>query len=33
MMHLSLSKRTRNIQLSYIQEVVRNNEHVVLMGD
>ena len=33
MMHLALSPRARNIQLSYIQEVVQNNEHVVLMGD
>ncbi|WP_366556848.1 endonuclease/exonuclease/phosphatase family protein [Endozoicomonas ascidiicola] len=33
MMHLALSRRARNIQLSYIQEVVQNNEHIVLMGD
>lgn len=33
MLHLALSQRTRNIQLSYIREVVQHNPHVVLMGD
>ena len=33
MMHLALSKRTRNIQLSYIRELIQGYEHVVLMGD
>ncbi|WP_257286320.1 endonuclease/exonuclease/phosphatase family protein [Endozoicomonas sp. SESOKO1] len=33
MMHLALSKRARNIQLSYIRDVVQHNQHVVLMGD
>ncbi|WP_330924562.1 endonuclease/exonuclease/phosphatase family protein [Candidatus Sororendozoicomonas aggregata] len=33
MMHLALSKRTRNIQLSYIRERIQGYEHVVLMGD
>ena len=33
MMHLALSQRARNIQLSYIREVVESCQHVVLMGD
>ena len=33
MMHLALSRRTRNIQLSYIRELVQSFRHVVLMGD
>ena len=33
MMHLALSRRTRNIQLSYIRDLVRSHAHVVLMGD
>lgn len=33
MMHLALSQRARNIQLSYIREIVQNCQHVVLMGD
>ncbi len=33
MMHLALSQRTRNIQLSYISDVVKNSRHTVLMGD
>ncbi|MFK0569732.1 endonuclease/exonuclease/phosphatase family protein [Endozoicomonas sp.] len=33
MMHLALSKRARNIQLSYIRDVVQSYQHVVLMGD
>lgn len=33
MMHLALSKRARNIQLSYIRDVVQHYRHVVLMGD
>lgn len=33
MMHLALSRRTRNIQLSYIRDLVRSHTHVVLMGD
>lgn len=33
MMHLALSQRARNIQLSYIREIVQNYRHVVLMGD
>ena len=33
MMHLALSKRTRNIQLSYIRELVGHCQHLVLMGD
>ncbi|WP_263081383.1 endonuclease/exonuclease/phosphatase family protein [Endozoicomonas sp. Mp262] len=33
MMHLSLSQRTRNIQLSYIRELIEGYDHVVLMGD
>lgn len=33
MMHLALSRRTRNIQLSYIRELVQSHRHVVLMGD
>lgn len=33
MMHLALSKRARNIQLSYIRDVVQHYQHVVLMGD
>ena len=33
MMHLALSRRARNIQLSYIRDVVENCQHVVLMGD
>ncbi len=33
MMHLALSRRARNIQLSYIRDVVEHCPHVVLMGD
>ena len=33
MMHLALSQRARNIQLSYISDLVRSYNHVVLMGD
>ncbi len=33
MMHLALSKRTRNIQLSYIRERIQGYEHIILMGD
>lgn len=33
MMHLALSKRARNIQLSYIRELIQAYNHVVLMGD
>ncbi|WP_062260073.1 endonuclease/exonuclease/phosphatase family protein [Endozoicomonas arenosclerae] len=33
MMHLALSQRARNIQLSYIRDLVRAYNHVVLMGD
>ena len=33
MMHLALSRRTRDIQLSYIRELVQSYRHVVLMGD
>ena len=33
MMHLALSRRARNIQLSYIRELVESCPHVVLMGD
>ena len=33
MMHLALSQRTRNIQLSYIRELIQDYKHVVLMGD
>ena len=31
--HLALGKRTRRRQLEYIAELVREHEHVVLMGD
>ena len=33
MMHLALSQRARNIQLSYIKELVQEYNHIVLMGD
>ena len=33
MMHLALSRRARNIQLSYIKDIVQHCQHVVLMGD
>ena len=33
MMHLALSRRARNIQLSYIHDLVAHHKHVVLMGD
>ena len=33
MMHLALSQRARNIQLSYIRELVQEYNHIVLMGD
>ena len=33
MLHLALSKRTRDIQLSYIRDIVQQHQHVVLMGD
>ncbi|KEQ16644.1 endonuclease/exonuclease/phosphatase family protein [Endozoicomonas numazuensis] len=33
MMHLALSQRARNIQLSYIRDLVSAYNHVVLMGD
>ncbi len=33
MMHLSLRQKTRNIQLSYISELISDYNYVVLMGD
>lgn len=33
MMHLSLSRRSRNRQLTYVRELMRSARHVVLMGD
>ena len=33
MMHLALSQRARNIQLSYVRDLVLAYNHVVLMGD
>ena len=33
MMHLALSKRTRNIQLGYLREQLQPYQHIVLMGD
>ncbi|WP_448215144.1 endonuclease/exonuclease/phosphatase family protein [Endozoicomonas sp. 2B-B] len=33
MMHLALSQRARNNQLSYIRDLVRTYNHVILMGD
>ncbi len=33
MMHLSLSRRSRNLQLDYINELMQDACHVVLMGD
>ena len=32
-MHLALSKKTRDAQLSYIMELIQGQQHVVLMGD
>ncbi|MRI33324.1 endonuclease [Endozoicomonas sp. OPT23] len=33
MMHLALSHRARNLQLSYLKDVIDQYDHVVLMGD
>lgn len=33
MMHLSLSQRSRNRQLSYICDLIAEHKHIVLMGD
>ncbi len=33
MMHLALSQRARNLQLSYLKDVIDEYDHVVLMGD
>ena len=32
-MHLALSQRTRNIQLSYIRELIQDYQYIILMGD
>ena len=33
MLHLALGKRGRKVQLSYVSDIVRQYEHVVIMGD
>lgn len=33
MLHLALSRKTQDQQLSYVREVVQNYQHVVMMGD
>lgn len=33
LLHLALSRRARHMQLDYVRELVRDYEHVVVMGD